>query len=90
MEVLALQEASLSPKRWRRNPQQRELAEKLKRAIFDCTVAGQAFFSPPSIFLVRQARSPIASVLIALKQSAHLGELNRMFYRALGRLTINK
>lgn len=32
----------------------------------------------------------VASVLIALKLSAHLRELNGMFYRALGRLTINK
>lgn len=31
-----------------------------------------------------------ASILIALKPSTHLGELDRMFYGALGRPTINK
>lgn len=40
-----------------------------------------AFFYHPTL---------ISLVLIALKLSAHLRELNRMFYRALGRLTINK
>lgn len=88
-------------KRGRRSPQQQDvipleegllssLAEKRKNTVFDGTMAGQAFLSTPSIFLVSHPRSPIASVLIALKLSAHLGELNRMFYRALGRLTINK
>lgn len=68
----------------------RGLAEKLKRAIFDFTVAGQVFFLSPIHFPFAAGLLSYSLVLIALKQSAHLGELNRMFYRALGRLTINK